>query len=221
MKVLGGVVTHPPSFTLTGVIQVDNPILSAWNKAGGTLGYYEVSATWSHADGDYELVWLKWNVYKTQEMYNLTVDTAHTFFVGEGQWLVHNSCNWLGEGKAPKWGEKLAEYTDNVYKNMPFYPRSHSTVAIAENNGMLYATSFGDSRAGDYLKQNEKVFNYKYIPNNSEDHAERFIYNYFNGNVGGIGVSHSKGPCTTSGYNCLGFFTRIQYSNVFWTGKWK
>ena len=25
------------------------------------------------------------------EMYNLTVETAHTFFVGEGQWLVHNS----------------------------------------------------------------------------------------------------------------------------------
>jgi RHS repeat-associated protein len=44
------------------------------------------------ADGDYELVWLKWNVQKDQEMYNLTVDTAHTFFVGEGQWLVHNDC---------------------------------------------------------------------------------------------------------------------------------
>lgn len=28
-------------------------------------------------------------------MYNLTVDTAHTFFVGEGQWLVHNACNPL------------------------------------------------------------------------------------------------------------------------------
>ena len=25
-------------------------------------------------------------------MYNLTVATAHTFFVGEGQWLVHNTC---------------------------------------------------------------------------------------------------------------------------------
>ena len=25
-------------------------------------------------------------------MYNLTVDTAHTFFVGDGQWLVHNTC---------------------------------------------------------------------------------------------------------------------------------
>jgi len=29
----------------------------------------------------------------TQEMYNLTVDTAHTFFVGGGQWLVHNACS--------------------------------------------------------------------------------------------------------------------------------
>jgi len=27
----------------------------------------------------------------SQEMYNLTVDEAHTFFVGDGQWLVHNS----------------------------------------------------------------------------------------------------------------------------------
>jgi A nuclease family of the HNH/ENDO VII superfamily with conserved AHH/Pretoxin HINT domain len=26
----------------------------------------------------------------TQEMYNLTVDQAHTFYVGHGQWLVHN-----------------------------------------------------------------------------------------------------------------------------------
>jgi hypothetical protein len=24
-------------------------------------------------------------------MYNLTVETAHTFYVGEGQWLVHNT----------------------------------------------------------------------------------------------------------------------------------
>jgi hypothetical protein len=25
-------------------------------------------------------------------MYNLTVATAHTYFVGDGQWLVHNIC---------------------------------------------------------------------------------------------------------------------------------
>jgi hypothetical protein len=44
------------------------------------------------ADGTTGTVWLKWNVHKTQEMYNLTIDTAHTFFVGEGQWSVHNAC---------------------------------------------------------------------------------------------------------------------------------
>lgn len=27
-----------------------------------------------------------------QPMFNLTVDEAHTFFVGDGQWLVHNKC---------------------------------------------------------------------------------------------------------------------------------
>lgn len=27
-----------------------------------------------------------------QTMYNFTVGTAHTYFVGEGQWLVHNEC---------------------------------------------------------------------------------------------------------------------------------
>jgi hypothetical protein len=45
------------------------------------------------ADGNYEMVWFKWNVEKDQEMYNFTVDTAHTYFVGEGQWLVHNECD--------------------------------------------------------------------------------------------------------------------------------
>ena len=121
-------------------IEIGDHVL-AWNEADGTLGYYEVTATLSHADkvlteliidgewiettpehpfysleegwlpadelkpgmyirqanGDYELVWLKWTVYRTQEMYNLTVDTAHTFFVGEGQWLVHNECPILGK----------------------------------------------------------------------------------------------------------------------------
>jgi hypothetical protein len=43
------------------------------------------------ADGTTGTVWLRWNVETSQEMYNLTVDEAHTFFVGDGQWLVHNA----------------------------------------------------------------------------------------------------------------------------------
>jgi len=30
--------------------------------------------------------------HDSQLMYNLTVATAHTYFVGDGQWLVHNTC---------------------------------------------------------------------------------------------------------------------------------
>lgn len=56
------------------------------------------------ADGTTGVVWIKWNVYKTQEMYNLSVDTAHTFFVGEGQWLVHNcgGNSWWADEKVTK-----------------------------------------------------------------------------------------------------------------------
>ena len=61
------------------------------------------------ADGTTGMVWLKWNVYKTQEMYNLTVDTAHTFFVGEGQWLVHNACDDL---------LAVRHYTDEATKKL-------------------------------------------------------------------------------------------------------
>jgi hypothetical protein len=31
-------------------------------------------------------------VTQPQRMYNFTVAAAHTYFVGDGQWLVHNSC---------------------------------------------------------------------------------------------------------------------------------
>jgi RHS repeat-associated protein len=70
------------------------------------------------ADGTTGTVWLKWNVQKTQEMYNLTVDTAHTYFVGEGQWLVHNSCGdrILSEakriGKPDKFNVNIVEGTE-------------------------------------------------------------------------------------------------------------
>jgi len=33
---------------------------------------------------------------RPQVMYHLTVDTAHTYFVGDGLWVVHNVCNRPG-----------------------------------------------------------------------------------------------------------------------------
>lgn len=45
-----------------------------------------------------------------QLMYNLTVDTAHTFFVGEEQWLVHNS----GGGPGGPCGRNLSDIGDVI-----------------------------------------------------------------------------------------------------------
>ena len=50
-------------------------------------------------------------------MYNLTVATAHTYFVGEGAWLVHNHCKAIVLGRntyAPQFAEKNGGhyYTD-------------------------------------------------------------------------------------------------------------
>lgn len=42
-------------------------------------------------DGSYGTVNALKSVHKPQGMYNLTVEGAHTFFVGDGQWLVHNA----------------------------------------------------------------------------------------------------------------------------------
>lgn len=37
---------------------------------------------------------------RPQEMYNLTVAVAHTFFVGDGKWLVHNTCGPISMNEA-------------------------------------------------------------------------------------------------------------------------
>ena len=44
------------------------------------------------ADGSYRTVEAIDFVYQPQAMYNFTVASAHTYFVGDGQWLVHNAC---------------------------------------------------------------------------------------------------------------------------------
>ncbi len=42
--------------------------------------------------------------YDSQLMYNLTVAAAHTYFVGKGQWLVHNDC---GQYDIVRYGTRL------------------------------------------------------------------------------------------------------------------
>jgi len=61
------------------------------------------------ADGTYGQVNSVTFEKSTRQMYNLTVGTAHTYFVGAGEWLVHNACPPLEEGTAiTKYDPKFA-----------------------------------------------------------------------------------------------------------------
>jgi RHS repeat-associated protein len=88
-----------------------SPYLSAgkWIDAGDL----QVGDDVRQADGSTGEVRSVRVVAVAQPMYNLTVDTAHTFFVGHGQWLVHN-VDCVG-GRKPinsHYADSLYELTD-------------------------------------------------------------------------------------------------------------
>lgn len=104
-------------YTVTAVLVHDDPVLTHLTIDAETLEttpehpFYTSEAGWIAA-GD---LWLGAHIRKAdggtgvvqavsaeqhhQQMYNLTVDVAHTFFVGSGEWLVHNICHSRVLGK--------------------------------------------------------------------------------------------------------------------------
>jgi hypothetical protein len=85
-------------------------------------------------------------------MYNLTVDDAHTFFVGEQAWLVHNTCIYsrLDLGTEPGSGTFRIVEADTGERLVQDYLQIHDQsvtslsrspdlrVDWVDNNGVLY-----------------------------------------------------------------------------------
>ncbi|WP_425147461.1 polymorphic toxin-type HINT domain-containing protein [Deinococcus sp.] len=74
------------------------------------VGDLKVGDQLKEADGGTGTVLNVLAVQQTQQMYNLTVDTAHTFYVGDNGWLVHNA----GSGGCPaligdKWSKAAVD----------------------------------------------------------------------------------------------------------------
>ena len=95
---------YPVTATIhhTDLVLIELIINGEWIETTSEHPFYVEKIGWTNAenlqtgmlvqraDGSTGMVWFKWKVYHQQEMYNLTVATAHTFFVGDGRWLVHN-----------------------------------------------------------------------------------------------------------------------------------
>jgi RHS repeat-associated protein len=60
---------------------------------------------------------------RNELMYNLTIDEAHTFFVGNGQWLVHNTCGPIPEYALGNLGDEADAYIHNS-KTLALYEPS-------------------------------------------------------------------------------------------------
>lgn len=65
---------------------------SVEGKGWVPAGDLQVGDRVRQADGEHGVVEAIAFEQRPQVMYNLTADHAHTFFVGDQQWLVHNSC---------------------------------------------------------------------------------------------------------------------------------
>lgn len=65
------------------------------------------------ADGKYGVIEAVSFVVHPQVMYNLTVHDSHTFYVGVGQWLVHNDC---GDQASDTSGSSSQQYQQPKYQ---------------------------------------------------------------------------------------------------------
>ena len=79
---------HPFYELLTVPWLMQGEYTTHWTPAGDL----EVGDLIRRANGGIGVVEAIQLIDQPQVMYNLTVDQAHTFFVGNGQWLVHNAC---------------------------------------------------------------------------------------------------------------------------------
>lgn len=79
--------------TLDGEVVVTTPEHPFWGEGTGWVPAEALEAGMRvrRADGGFGLVHALALEHEPRVMYNLTVAGAHTFFVGDGQWLVHNA----------------------------------------------------------------------------------------------------------------------------------
>jgi RHS repeat-associated protein len=136
------------SYAITAVLKHDDPVIVHLALDGEYIDttpehpFYTQERGWVAAgnlkvgehirrvDGSYGVVEKVEYEQRHQLMYNLTVDEAHTFFVGDGQWLVHNECMDFSDIDPNNW----PKYDDLLDPNHPTNPANGQ----ARDAGHLY-----------------------------------------------------------------------------------
>ncbi|MEZ4658333.1 MAG: EndoU domain-containing protein [Caldilineaceae bacterium] len=128
-------------------------------------------------------------------MYNMTVADAHTYAVGDGQWVVHNSCSvfvdgvnlsHIFEGEINKIGRAVGFH----FAGGTWYvgkARIDAITAVADANGVFRAkVSVFDHSTGNWVaKRAESTF----FPNawNEQQVVDEILSSFINGQVSILG----------------------------------
>jgi len=157
-------------------------------------------------------------------VYNLTVDEAHTYFVGDGAWLVHNSCNPKDQLDTGKELSRKAREVMNVATRMNGgdYPNIVVAASVDSNNrvvftiGSEYKSDIQDwtrwlSAKGHNVQLPSNFDNIS--PGNGRTHAEQLMYEYLGKPEKAVmGVNTPQGPCVD---HCRLFFTNHNVTIVW------
>jgi hypothetical protein len=109
-----------------------------WFAAGLLKPGDKIVSASGHSDGVKQVFFIRF----PQRMVNLTVAVAHTYFVGDGQWLVHNACSRvlrqsLSNDKGVKALDNLG-YQWQAHHIIPQAYESHNVVEQANLGGKWF-----------------------------------------------------------------------------------
>ena len=153
-----------------------------WLQSGETQGRWvnagelEVGDAVRQADGTTGMVQAVVVVERRQPMYNLTVADAHTFFVGDGEWLVHNQSPKCVPGKGLDYeikSPKPVKPTGAVDEWEKFlgqgpYSNTHPRTGVPDPDRIVSADGNRSIRYGDHEMNSP--------PNKHHYHEETWVY---------------------------------------------
>jgi len=146
-----------------------------WYTAGKgwvNAGELRIGEHIRRADGSYGEVQSLEFIYQPKNMYNLTVEKAHTFFVGVQQWLVHNKnpiCYFRGTTEGYPGSPALQQRGVTPVSTDPVVSSIFAIHGQQYGKGLLYIATARDLRGikigrGNVLSTLEVEFAPKILP---------------------------------------------------------